>query len=31
VNFIKANLMPLAIGIAIGYFVVPIVRNKLGR
>jgi hypothetical protein len=31
VNFIKANLMPLAIGMAIGYFVIPIVRNKLGR
>jgi hypothetical protein len=30
-GFIKANLVPLAIGIVVGRFVWPIVANKLGR
>lgn len=30
-GFIKANLVPLAIGVAIGVWVVPIVRNRLGK
>lgn len=30
-SYLKANWMALAVGIAIGVFVVPIVRNKIGR
>jgi hypothetical protein len=28
-NFVKANLLPIAIGIVLGRFVWPVVANKL--
>lgn len=30
-NFIKANLVPLAIGVVLGRFVWPMVANRLGK
>lgn len=30
-NFIKANIVPLVIGVAIGRWVWPMVANRLGR
>jgi len=30
-NFVKANFLPLLIGVAIGRFVWPVVANRLGK
>lgn len=30
-NFVKANLVPLLIGVAIGRWVWPVVANRLGK
>lgn len=30
-NFLKANLLPIAVGVVIGRFVWPVVAAKLGR
>jgi hypothetical protein len=30
-NFVKANFVPLVIGVVIGRFVWPVVANRLGK